>query len=149
MQRLHADLATYAFICAIGGVVMWQTRNLPNPFGGPIGTGTFPFYLAAGMIGLSLIGALRAVLAADGARLSFPGGRKIIVTILSLVAFFGLWRAFGHFFPLAFVFLAGLLIYYASDERLTAKLVTINLVAAGAFILAARWFFTVVLYVRF
>jgi len=72
-----------------------------------------------------------------------------VVTTLAMVALFGLWQLVGYFFPLAFVFLAGMLCFYAADRGLTPRLVLLNIAGSAVVIVLIKLFFTYVLYVRF
>jgi len=149
MPSKTADLLMYAVLAALAGIVIWQTHALPNPFGGTIGSGGFPTLMAGLALLLCAIGALRTLRAAAGPRLEFPGAAKGAVTLGAMILLFGLWQAIGHFFLLAFVFLAGLLCFYAADERLSWRLVALNLAGSAVVIGLIKAFFTYVLFVRF
>ena len=149
MSVRFADFLMYVLLAGIGGVVLWQSYGLPNPFGGSIGSGGFPGALAVAMILLCAIGAVRSLTHSSREKLEFPGLGKMAVTLAALIALFGSWQAFGHFFPLAFVFLSGLLIYYASDEKLTWRIVLASIVGSAVLLWLISLFFTHVLYVRF
>lgn len=149
MRKLHLDLAVYALIIAIGAVTIWQTSDLPESMPGDLGSAFFPQAMAVIMMVLCAMGAVSAVVSRDSERVAFDGGVKLIVTIAMLCLFFGLWGAFGYFYLLAFLFLFGLLTFYASDQKLTVKIIAFNAIGAAVFIGLAYLFFTEILYTRF
>ncbi|MCB1395404.1 MAG: tripartite tricarboxylate transporter TctB family protein [Rhodobacter sp.] len=149
MSSRLANLMMYVLLIAIAAGVIWQVHGLPNPFGGSIGSGGFPTLMAIAAIGLCTIGAIRTALGPEGPRIDIPGLGKVVATILAMVALFGLWQLVGYFFPLAFVFLTGLLCLYAADGTLTPRLVLLNSIGSAVVILCIYLFFTHVLYVRF
>lgn len=149
MSRRLADLMMYAALAVIATAVIWQTYALPNPFGGSIGSGGFPTLMAGLAILLCALGALRSLLSHDDERLEFEGSGKIVVTLLAMVALFLLWQVVGYFFVLAFVFLSGLLCFYASDRALTWRIAAFNIAGSAVVIALIKAFFTYVLYVRF
>lgn len=149
MRKLHLDLAVYAFIIACGAMTIWQTSDLPESLPGDLGSAFFPQAMAVIMMALCVVGAVTAIANRSDERIVFEGGFKLIVTIAATALFFGLWSAFGYFYQLAFLFLFGLLTFYASDQKLTAKIVVLNAVGSAIFIALAYLFFTEVLYTRF
>lgn len=149
MRKLHLDLAVYAFIIVCGAVTIWQTSTLPESMPGDLGTAFFPQAMAVIMMVLCAMGAVSAILARDHERIAFGGGAKLIVTVAATAFFFGLWGALGYFYPLAFLFLFGLLTYYAADQTLTPRIVVFNAIGAAVFIGLAYLFFTEILYTRF
>jgi len=149
MSSRLANLMMYAVLIAIAAGVIWQVHGLPNPFGGSIGSGGFPTLMAVAAIILCALGAIRTALGPAGPRIDIPGLGKIVVTTLAMVALFGLWQLVGYFFPLAFVFLAGMLCFYAADRGLTPRLVLLNIAGSAVVIVLIKLFFTYVLYVRF
>lgn len=149
MRTRFANLLMYALLSGIAVVVILQSYGLPNPFGGTIGAGGFPIGLAIATLVLCAIGALRTIAGPAGPVLEIRGLRKALVTLAAMVALFGLWQAFGYFFPLAFVFLSGLLCLYAADKKLTWRMVLINIAGAAVVLFLIYLFFTHVLYIRF
>ena len=149
MSSRLANLLMYALLIAVAAGVIWQVHNLPNPFGGSIGSGGFPTLMAVAAIVFCAIGAIRTALGPEGPRIDIPGQGKIVATVVAMVALFGLWQLIGFFFPLAFLFLTGILCLYAADGRLTPRLVVMNAIGSALVILCVYLFFTHVLYVRF
>lgn len=149
MRRLYLDLGVYVFIMVCGAVVIGAVSNLPEPMAGDLGSAFFPRALSYIMIALCGLGMIGTLAARNDERVVFGGGVKLIVTIGALAVFFSLWSAFGYFYLFAYLFLFGLLTYYASDERLSARLVILTAVGSAVFIGLAYLFFTEVLYTRF
>ena len=149
MRKLHLDLAVYALIIAIGAITIWQTSDLPESLPGDLGSAFFPQAMAVIMMAICAIGAVSALFTHSEERVVFEGGVKLIVTIAATALFFGLWGAFGYFYQLAFLFLFGLLTFYASDQKLTLQIVALNALGSAVFIGLAYLFFTEVLYTRF
>lgn len=149
MSSRFADLLMFALLTAVAGVVIWQSYGLPNPFGGSIGSGGFPTMMAVIAVVLCAIGALRSLIGPSSEQFEIKGLRKMLVTLAAMFAFFVLWQVIGNFFWLAFVFLSGLLCFYASDQTLTRRLVLLNVAGSAIVLVLIKLFFTYVLYVRF
>lgn len=149
MRKLHLDLAVYALIIGVGAVTIWQTIDLPESLPGDLGSAFFPQAMAVIMMALCAMGAVSAIFTRDGERVVFDGGVKLIVTIAMMCLFFGLWGAFGYFYQLAFLFLFGLLTFYAADQKLTLQIIAFNALGSAVFIGLSYLFFTEILYTRF
>ena len=149
MRKLHLDLAVYAFIIACGAITIWQASLLPESMPGDLGSAFFPQAMSVIMIALCTLGAASALTSRNTERLEFDGGVKLLVTLGAFALFFGLWGLIGYFYPLAYIFLFGLLTYYACDQKLTMRIVLFNALGAAMFMGLAYLFFTEILYTRF
>lgn len=149
MRTKHADLGLYAVIAAAGGVVIQQNTLLPEAAGGDVGAAFFPSSIAVIMIVLCAIGAALTLLRENREVLSFPGWKKIVVTIAAMVVYFTLWQQFGEFYLLSIIFLAGLTIFYGSDEKLDARFVALSIAGSAMLVGVFYVFFTYVLYTKF
>lgn len=149
MRKLYLELGVYAFLMVCGAIVISEVSQLPEPMPGDLGSDFFPKALAIIMMGFCVIGALSALLSRDNEKIVVGGSKKILVTIGALAAFFGLWSFVGYFFVFAFLFLFGMLTFFATDEKLTTRIVLYNFIGTAFFIGLSYLFFTEVLYTRF
>lgn len=149
MKRLYAELFVYALVAAAGVVSILQVAPLETRMPFDVGPKAFPAGMAAAMIVLALIGAVRSVAGRSEDVLDVPGFGKIAVTLGATVALFGLWSLIGHFFLLAFVYLAGLLLFYFSDGPISRRLVVWVLLASAVFCAGAHFAFTEIIYTKF
>lgn len=149
MQTKHLNIFMYLVIGAIGAITIQQTTYLPEPMAPDVGPGFLPVALAWFMIVLCAIGLIQTFVQTNRERLQFPGLSKIIVTSVSVAVFFWLWESYGYFYVLSTILLAGLLIYYSSDEVMTRKLVAACVVGSVVSNVVIYVFFTYVLYTKF
>lgn len=149
MPRIYLELGVFALIFGAGAVVLQQLAHLETMMPFDVGPAFFPAAMAIAMMGMAGLGAARTIAAHDAEIMTFPGGRKMLITLAGTVALFVLWERFGQFFVLGFVYLAGLLLLYFSDGPLTRRLLAIVILAAAVFMGAAHVFFTEILYTKF
>lgn len=149
MQKKYLDIVMYLVIAAIGAITIQQTSTLPEAMAPDVGPAYLPVSLAWIMIIFCVIGLVQTIIKGGQVAVEFSGLKKIFVTIAALAVFFVLWEYLGYFYLLSTVFLAGLLIYYASDEALTGRLILACIVGSLIFNVLLYCFFTFVLYTKF
>ncbi len=149
MKRVYAEFMAYGLVIAAGVVSLLQVSRLETRMPFDVGPAFFPGGLAVVMIVLAAIGALRTARARNEEVFEIEGGRKVALTLGATVALFVLWSVVGHFFLLAFLYLAGLLLLFFADGALTRRHVVWILVGSALSTGIAYVVFTQVIYTKF
>jgi len=126
------NLIVYAALAVLSVLVLRAVSEIPVTMPGDVGSGFLPGFLAWLILGLSALGALRAVLAGDTGSFRSEYLGRVLITVGVIVGFLLSWQNLGFFFVQCFLFLFGLFTYYRWPHGPSARLFAVNAaVAAG------------------
>lgn len=128
MSYKKASYFALAFLVLLAAGYLWTASGLRDPrTRGSIGPGYFPVILSVLLIflcGLSFVQTLRR---SENETLTIPNFWYVLAALGATAAFITLWTVLSVFYPLVFVFVAGLMLLFQPNlelRRLAVILVT-------------------------
>ncbi|WP_439524927.1 tripartite tricarboxylate transporter TctB family protein [Marivita sp.] len=128
MSYKKASYFALAFLVLLAAGYLWTASGLRDPrTRGSIGPGYFPFILSVLLIflcGLSFVQTLRRP---EDETLTVPNLGYVLAGIGAIAAFITLWAFLSVFYPLVYIFVAGLMLLFQPNfelRRLAIILVT-------------------------
>ena len=148
MSYKKASYVALSLLILLGGLYLWSATGLRDPqTRGAIGPGYFPIILGVLLILLCVISLIQTILSDADHLITIPNLGYVVAAIAATAVFLTLWITLGTFYPLVYVFVAGLMILFQPSSNL--RRYAIILVTSLAVTLAVFGLFDQVMNVRF
>jgi len=148
MSYKKASYLALSLLVLLAMAYLWSATELRDPRSrGSIGPGYFPIILGVLLILLCVLSFVQTMRRDTDQTISIPNLDYVVVTIAATSMLMVLWSYLGIFYPLVFVFVAGLMILFQPSANL--RRLVIILVTSLAVTLAVFFLFDQVMSVRF
>lgn len=148
MGYKRASYLVLSLLLLLGVAYLWSATAIRDPgTRGSIGPGYFPVILGVLLIVLCIIALIQTLHRQSDQPVTIPNLGYVLTGLAATVAFLILWGTFGAFYPLAFLFVAGLMTVFKplGNWRQYALI----LVASLCLTLAVYGLFGQIMHVRF